>query len=81
MTRDSKISDTTTHETMREEIERRVAAFRDRQRRFNQARDNYFTTTVARLRDDLHRPSTTQSDARSPNRLPPEAIGPMRPDA
>ena len=42
-------------ETMREEIERRVQAFRDRQRRFNDARDSYFKQTVARLRADLAR--------------------------
>lgn len=40
-------------ETLREEIERRVRAFRDRQRRFNDVRDSYFKQTVARLRADL----------------------------
>ncbi len=42
-------------ETLREEIERRVQAFRDRQRRFNDARDSYFKQTLARLRADLAR--------------------------
>lgn len=38
---------------MREDIERHVAAFRDCQRRFNEARDTYSTQTFARLRADL----------------------------
>jgi len=42
-------------ETMREEIERRVSAFRERQQRFNKVRDDYFKQTVARARDDLKR--------------------------
>lgn len=42
-------------ESMREEITRRVAAFRDRQRRFNEARDAYSKQTFARLRADLTR--------------------------
>jgi hypothetical protein len=58
-------------ESMREEIERRVAAFRERQQRFNKVRDDYFKQTVARARDDLKRLGTPspQDDSATDSRI------------
>jgi len=58
-------------ESMREEIERRVAAFRERQQRFNKVRDDYFKQTVARARHELKRlgASSPKDDSTADSRI------------
>lgn len=65
-------NDITPPQSMREEIERRVAAFRERQRRFNQARDDHFRQTFARLRADLDRTAPIPANGRDAPVTPSE---------
>lgn len=51
-------------DSIREDIARHVAQFRERQRRFNEARESYFKQTFARLRADLDRTGPHPSGAR-----------------
>jgi len=57
-------------ETMRKEIAERVAAFRERQQKFNQSRDDYFKRTTAKLRADISRLGPT---------VPPKVDAPLPP--
>jgi hypothetical protein len=50
--------------SMREDIERHVASFRERQRRFNEARETYSQQTFARLRAGFDRADVPSSDLR-----------------
>lgn len=59
-------------DSIREDIARHVAQFRERQRRFNEARESYFKQTFARLRADLDRTGPHPWGARE---TPPASTG------
>ncbi len=60
-------------DSIREDIARHVAQFRERQRRFNDARESYFKQTFARLRADLDR--TGPHPSTSARETPPADAG------